>query len=223
MAYDQGFGYIEADIFLQGSDLIVAHDEKELKFNRSFRALYLESIDSCLKKNVGYPYPDSSRNLQLLIDIKTDPLETLGKLISLLKEYSALIHNRHIFLVITGNRPDSDSFSRYPDFVWFDGVLSRSYMNDQLARIKMLSDDFKHYSQWNGEGQMPSEDSEKLKTAISRAHREGMRVRLWNVPDFSNAWSQLIKLQVDYINTDHIDALAQYLQAGSFEYAPPGR
>ena len=80
---------------------------------------------------------------------------------------------------------------------------------------------FRHYSQWNGDGQMPVEDFEKLKTRIVQAHREGIRVRLWNAPDFSNAWGQLIKLPVDYINTDHIDELTQWLQAGHFEYIPP--
>jgi alkaline phosphatase len=221
MAYDQEFGSIEADIFLRGDDLIIAHDGKELKYNRSFRKLYLENIDSCLKKNAGYPYKDSSRNLQLLIDIKTDSIETLRKLISLLKQYPALIHNRHFFLVITGNRPDPASFSNYPDFIWFDGVLSKPYTKDQLSRIKMLSDDFRHYSQWNGEGQMPVEDFEKLKTRIAQTHQVGIRVRFWNAPDFNNAWGQLIKLPVDIINTDHIDELTQWLQAGHFKYIPP--
>jgi alkaline phosphatase len=216
MAYDQQFGSIEADIFLRNSELIVAHDEKELQYNRSFRKLYLENIDSCVLKNAGYPYKDSSRYLQLLIDIKTDSLETLKKLISLLEQYPVLIHNRHIFFVITGNRPDPDSFLHYPDYIWFDGVLSKSYSKDQLSRIKMLSDNFKYYSQWHGEGQLPMEDLEKLKSRITRAHQEGIRVRFWNAPDFNNAWTQLIKLQVDYINTDHIDALAQYLQKHSY-------
>ena len=211
MAYDQAFGSIEADIFLRDSELIVAHDEKEIQYNRSFRKLYLENIDSCLRKNAGYPYKDSSRWLQLLIDIKTDSIETLGKLILLLEQFPSIIHNRHIYLVITGNRPNPDSFSHYPDYIWFDGVLSRSYSKDQLSRIKMLSDNFKYYSQWDGIGQMPAEDFEKIRSRIAQAHKDGIRVRLWNAPDFSNAWSQLIQLQVDYINTDHIDALAQYL------------
>ena len=142
MAYDQEFGFIEADIFLRDSELIVAHDEKELLYNRSFRKLYLENIDSCLRKNGGYPYRDSSRFLQLLIDIKTDSVATLAKVIILLEQFPALIHNRHIFLVITGNRPDPGSFTRYPDYIWFDGVLSRNYSKEQLSRIKMLSDNF---------------------------------------------------------------------------------
>jgi alkaline phosphatase len=223
MAYDQGFGSIEADIFLRDSELIVAHDEKELEFNRSFRTLYLENIDSCLNKNGGNPYKNTTRNLQLLIDIKTDSIATLAKLIVLLEQFPVLIHNRHISIVITGNRPNPDSFSHYPDFIWFDGVLSRPYTPDQLSRIKMLSDDFKHYSQWLVDGQIPIEDIEKLKSRIAKAHQDGIRVRLWNAPDFNNAWAQLIKLRVDYINTDHIAALAQYLQTNHFEYISPGR
>jgi alkaline phosphatase len=221
MAYDQGFGSIEADIFLRGPELIVAHDGNELKYNRSFRKLYLENIDSCIRKNRGYPYKDSSLNLQLLIDIKTDSVETLAKLISLLGQFPEIIHNRHIFLVITGNRPDPDSFSKYPDFIRFDGVLSESYTQAQLSRIKMLSDNFQFYSQWHGDGKIPAEDFQKLKSRISNAHQEGIRVRFWNAPDIGNAWSQFINLKVDYINTDHIDALAQYLQKDHFEYTPP--
>lgn len=212
MAYKQAFGSIEADIFLRNSELIVAHDERELQFKRSFRKLYLENIDSCLHKNAGYPYKDSSRFLQLLIDIKTDSVETLGELIHLLEQFPAVIHNRHIFLVITGNRPRPDSFVQYPDFIWFDGVLSRPYTKDQLTRIKMLSDDFQYYSHWRGEGQMPEADIEKIRLAIARAHENGIRVRFWNAPDFRNAWNQFINLQVDYINTDHIDSLAEYFQ-----------
>ncbi len=211
MAYDQAFGSIEADIFLRDSGLTVAHDVKELQYNRSFRKLYLENMDSCLRKNGGYPYKDSSRFLQLLIDIKTDSVETLANLISLLEQFPALIHNRHIFFVITGNRPHPDTFTHYPDYIWFDGVLSGNYSKQQLSRIKMLSDNFKYYSQWSGDGEIPAEDVKKLESRIAQAHKEGIRIRLWNAPDFSNAWSKLIQLRVDYINTDHIDALAQYL------------
>lgn len=82
----------------------------------------------------------------------------------------------------------------------------------------MFSDDFHHFSQWQGDGKMPVEDFKKLSSFIARAHQEGIRVRFWNAPDFNNAWAQFIKLQVDYINTDHIDALAQYLQTGHFKY-----
>jgi alkaline phosphatase len=223
MAYEQEFGSIEADIFLVDSNLIVAHDRKELKYKRSFRKLYLENLDSCLFKNGGYPYKDSSRYLQLLIDIKTDSVETLEKLIFLLEQFPAVIHNRHITIVITGNRPNPNSFSKYPDFIWFDGVLSNSYSRDQLLKIKMLSDDFRYYSRWHGKGLIPADDVEKLKPLISKAHRDGIAVRFWDAPDFTNAWTQFIELQVDYINTDHISDLALYLQTSPYRPYQSGK
>ncbi len=174
MAYEQEFGSIEADIFLVDSNLIVAHDKNELNYKRSFRKLYLENLDSCIYKNRGYPYKDSSRYLQLLIDIKTDSVETLKKLIILLREFPAVIHNRHVSIVVTGNRPNPNSFSIYPDFIWFDGVLSESYTRDQKLKIKMLSDDFRYYSHWRGEGPIPVEDAKKIGTVISRAHQNRM-------------------------------------------------
>ena len=87
--------------------------------------------------------------------------------------------------------------------------------------MKMLSDDFHYYSGWNGTAQIPDEDSTKLASVIARAHEEGIPVRFWNAADFSNAWLQFMKLQVDYINTDHIDSLADYLHTRHFKYIGP--
>lgn len=221
LAYEHEFGSIEADIFLGDYDLIVAHDTSELKLNRSFKTLYLENMDSCVRKNSGYPYPDSSRNLQLLIDIKTDSAKTLQKIIDLLKLYPALTRNRHIFFVITGNMPDARTFGEFPDFILFDGVLSRNYTRGQLSKIRMLSDDFRQYSKWQGEGQIPAEDVRKIRSRIENAHREGKQVRLWGAPDSGNAWTRLIQLQVDFINTDHIFDLAEFLQRNRFRYSSP--
>ena len=76
----------------------------------------------------------------------------------------------------------------------------------------MLSDNFKLYSSWAGDGKIPAKDFEKISSVIAKAHQDGIPVRFWNAPDFVNAWNQLIKLNVDFINTDHIDGLAKFLQ-----------
>ena len=74
-AYKTGFGSIEADIFLLGGTLMVAHDTKELMANkRTLASLYLEPLVTCLIKNNGYPYEDTTRDLQMLIDIKSDSI-----------------------------------------------------------------------------------------------------------------------------------------------------
>jgi hypothetical protein len=76
----------------------------------------------------------------------------------------------------------------------------------------MMSDDFKRYSNWNGEGRIPEKDEMILEAAVKKSHGLNKPVRFWNAPDNPNAWHQLMDLEVDFINTDHIQELAAFLQ-----------
>ena len=77
----------------------------------------------------------------------------------------------------------------------------------------MMSDDLHHYTHWNGLTDIPAAELPALQQAIRRSHSLQKPVRLWDSPDFPQAWSQLMKLQVDYINTDHIRQLADFLRS----------
>lgn len=109
---------------------------------------YLQPLASVVNKNNGYSYGDSSKPFQLLIDITTDSVATLDKLVNVLQQYPALIASNSVKFVITGNRPEEFLFTSYPSFIWFDGELFKNYSKDALSRIVMLSDDFKRYAQW---------------------------------------------------------------------------
>jgi len=211
MAYMEQFGSIEADIFLQDNDLIVAHDNREVLQHRTLEQLYLQPLEIAIRKNNGFVYPDNNRYLQMLVDIKTDAVSTLDKLVSVLSAHPTLINNRSLHWVITGNRPDPAKYKSYPQFIRFDGELSNDYDDNALSKIDLLSDDFKRYSTWTGKNVLPSADSLKLKSVINKAHERHKPVRLWNAPDMANAWIQLMKLDVDYINTDRIKELSAYL------------
>jgi alkaline phosphatase len=212
MAYNEGFGSIEADIFLKGGALLVGHDTIEIRSGRTLEQYYLRPLDSCIRKNNGNPYADGKRSLQMLIDIKTDSINTLDALILLLKKYPLLTHTPSLKWAITGNRPASSLFASYPSFIWFDGVLHEDYSDQALQRICMMSDDFKNYSYWNGRDSMPDTDWKRLQQAVSRSHRLHEPVRFWRAPDFNTAWIQFIRLRVDYINTDHLHELAMFLK-----------
>ena len=212
LAYNEGFGSMEADIFLQDSELLVAHERKELVLHRTLETSYLRNLQQCIKKNNNHPYADTSRRLQLLIDIKTDAVTTLNKLVEILKKYPTLINNHSLTFVITGNRPEASDFGSYPSFIYFDGELSKTYSNEALKKIVLLSDNFKTYSQWNGEGVMNETELTLLKSTIAKAHQLNKPVRFWNAPDFENAWNHFMRLNVDYINTDHIKEIATFLQ-----------
>jgi alkaline phosphatase len=211
-AYYSGFGSIEVDIFLANDSLLVAHTPKDLYKYRTLENLYLKPLQAFIENNNGFVYADTSRKLQLMIDVKTEAVSTLNKLIALLQNYPALIRTRSLQIVISGNRPDPYSFTTYPSCIWFDGILSSQYSKDALSRIAMMSDDLKKYTRWNGNGHIPSNDLRKIQSAVERAHQLKKPVRFWGAPDFMDAWYQLIQLRVDYLNTDSIKALSAFLK-----------
>jgi alkaline phosphatase len=210
-AYRARFGSIEADIFLEHGNLFVAHDTTELKRHRTLVQYYLDPLMRAVEGNSGHAYPDSGRFLQMLIDIKTDSVETLYHLMEALKVFPLLINNRTIRWVITGNRPDPDQFYQYPSYILFDGRTGTNYSTQALAKIAMLSADFKNYSRWHGRDSIDAQDKLILLEQIDKAHDLGKPIRFWGAPDTINAWKQLEQLGVDYINTDHIDQLADFL------------
>ncbi len=211
-AYDAGFGSIEADIFLSGNQLLVGHNTADLTATRTLEKLYLIPLDSCVKAHHGNVYEQAGKKLVLLIDVKTEAVSTLYKLIEILKKYPSLINTPTLVVAISGNRPDASLFDSYPSFIWFDGVLSFSYPKEAMPRIALLSDNLKSYTAWNGNNDLPGEELEKIRVAIQKAHALHKPVRFWNAPDTPTAWEKLVGLRVDYLNTDHITELAAFLR-----------
>ncbi|WP_242696421.1 phosphatidylinositol-specific phospholipase C/glycerophosphodiester phosphodiesterase family protein [Longitalea luteola] len=209
-AYNEKFGSIEADIFWHNGELLVAHTTSELVLHRTLEELYLKPLQAYIKKNKGYIYADTSRRLQFMIDIKTEAVATLNKLVELLQKYPAITNCPSLRIAISGNRPDVTAYASYPSFIWFDGELYKEYPAAALSRIVMMSDNLKKYTPWNGNGNIPAAQRDTLQQLVNRAHAQGKTVRFWAAPDNPNAWRQLMKLQVDYINTDSIKALSAF-------------
>jgi alkaline phosphatase len=109
LAYQENFGSIEADIHLVNGKLYVAHDKINIKEDRTLALLYLDPIKDQL---------DAIDSIQLLIDIKSDALSTLAALISVLQNYPEIIQSSKIKIVISGNRPDPEQWSTYPDYIY---------------------------------------------------------------------------------------------------------
>src|ERR1700760_2285036 len=69
-AWQEGFGSIEADIWLINGVVVIGHDRQEIKAGRTLEEYYLRPLAACIEKNNGHPYADTARKLQLLIDVK---------------------------------------------------------------------------------------------------------------------------------------------------------
>ncbi|MBO9593014.1 MAG: phosphatidylinositol-specific phospholipase C/glycerophosphodiester phosphodiesterase family protein [Niabella sp.] len=211
-AYEHGFGSIEADVFLRGDALPVAHNAGDIAPGRDLKTLYLDPLKACIRANNGFVYPERNRKLILLIDCKTAGVPTLDGIIRVLDGYPEITGNKTIRIVITGNQPHKDSLYHYPAYIWFDGDLTYTYTLKNLARVALFSANFKNYSGWNGSGELDRTSKAALESAIRVADKAGKPIRFWGAPDSKDAWEMFRKLGVGYINTDKIAELAAFLK-----------
>ena len=212
-AYGLQLGSIEADVFLINDTLFVAHQKNEIKRTVLLESAYLQKLEQAVKRNKRYAYPDRSRILQLLIDIKTDSLKTLDAVIRSIKKFPLLLNNRSIRFVITGNQTPAEQFNNYPSYILFDGKINDASHMQQINRIGIFSANFATYSKWKGEGDIPANELLLLKKDIAKVHSLNKQIRFWGVPDNRHTWKIMMQLGVDYINTDHIADVAEFVQS----------
>ena len=212
-AYQQQFGSIEADVYAVNDTLYVAHDRKDIDKSRTLVKLYLEPISALLKENNGAIYKGSDQKLQFLIDLKTSAHETIPVLERELRRFASIIaKDSPIEIVLSGSTPAPEHFSEYPDFILFDGRTEVNYTPEQLKKVGIISQAFYKYSHWNGKGVLTDQDKAKVQKVISEVHSQGKKIRLWATPDHVNAWKMLMNLGLDFINTDHVEVLGEYLK-----------
>ncbi|OQP40064.1 hypothetical protein A4H97_17780 [Niastella yeongjuensis] len=211
-AYNLEYGSMEADVYLNESELYVAHTFKDLEQHRTFENLYLAPLADMIGKNGGNVYADTARKLVLMLDIKREGVASVNRLIEVLMKYPAITSCRSLTILVTGDKPPHSTYSSYPSFLWFDGLLSSNYSKDALSHIAFLNDNFINYSTWKGREAMLPAEWEKLKKAVDKGHALGKKIRIWNTPDFNEGWAKLIELGVDYIDSDSIKALAEFLK-----------
>lgn len=204
-AYARNFGSIEADIYLKNNELYVAHEATDIDSARTLENLYLRPIQQFRKDGANKRF----RPLQLMIDLKTEGAPTLQKLVAVMQKYPALQEN--VTVTISGNQPDPATWEQYPAFIQFDGNPTGKYTPAQLARIPMMSMNFANLTKWNGKGVLTAADRQKVQYIIDTVHRQHKKIRFWGAPDNVNTWKILSNMEVDYIGTDKIDALADFL------------
>ena len=214
-AYNAHFGSIEADIWEVNGDLFVAHNRDQITPERTLEALYIQPIVARFKANKGKAWSDREGTFQLLIDLKTPVEPTLSLLAGKLKKYPEVFDQtanpNAVKIVISGNQPEPSQYSNYPAIISFDGRPNQKFSPEQLKRVAIISDNLANHIEWRGKAPISDEERNKLKALISPIHELKKPVRFWNSPDMPEAWQVMKSLQVDFINTDHIQELADFL------------
>ncbi|SHJ00885.1 alkaline phosphatase [Arenibacter nanhaiticus] len=208
-AYANGANSIEVDVFYKNNILYATHSEADIIEGQTIENLYLQPLEKAYSLQLG-----AKQELQLLIDIKSEPYSSLKKIISVLKKYPKIIKNPAIQIVISGNRPKVEDYTKYPDYIKFDyQSLDHKPTAEIWDKVAMVSLSFKSLSPWNGKGRLTMEDLESVKNTIEKAHSFGKPFRFWGTPDSKTAWKAFLDLGVDYINTDKPELASIYFNS----------
>jgi len=198
---------VEADVYLVGDKLMVAHDTADLATAPTLDDLYLQPIIELFRGNNKIS-EDPNYNLALMIDIKKNGPEVIKALIEKLKLYPKVfdrkVNNKGVWIIISGDRGPQNDWTGYPHFILFDGRPNEKYDVNALRKVALISDSYGNYSQ------NPDSTDTKILEMTFKAHSQERLVRLWGIPDNPVSWQHLISLNVDIINTDKVEECRGY-------------
>lgn len=220
-------------------ELYVGHKRFKLSSYKTLNSLYLSNLEQLLDEvndhqlsnnnndtvhGVFDEYPE--KTLYFIIDFKTSPNDTLRVLETHLQPFisknyltyynttSQQFHHGPITIMVSGNIPIElikqqkirytfiDAPLQDPNFANnFDNTNS-IYSSSSLKRLTGS----KSALGFNG---LSDEQKIKLKTKIQLAHEMGIKVRIWDTPNWpitvrNSVWKDLLELGVDLLNADDL-------------------
>jgi len=217
-ALDQGFGNVEADVWLVNDQLLVAHDLDKTDLARTLQKLYLDPLRERVAKNRGSVFGDG-QPFTLMIDFKSDATNTYIALRRLLQDFEPLLTKFHsnrtergaVTIVISGNRPRSLMESEPVRLAGYDARLADLERPLSKHFAPWVSDNWRNVFKWDGTGAMPESEREHLRDLVNKARRRGLRLRFWGAPDTPAVWSELMSAHVDLINTDRLKEFRDFV------------
>jgi len=222
-ALEQGFTSVEADIFLVGDQLCVAHDLDEIRPARTLQTLYLEPLRERVRRNEGRVYRGGP-GFMLLVDVKSAAEPAWRRLHEVLAQYSDMLttfgpagrKEGAVLVIVSGNRSLEQIRSQQVRYAGYDGRLVDLDSEVPADAIPLISDHWDRHFTWRGKGPMPPEERAKLASIVTKAHAKGRLVRFWATPDLPGSgreavWQELLAAGVDLINTDDLEGLRRFL------------
>ncbi len=217
-ALDQGFCSVEADVHTVDGKLLVAHDRRGLRPDRTLQSLYLDPLRDRVRTNHGRVYPGGPEFF-LLIDFKTAAEPTWSVLRPVLDEYAEMLtlfgndrtETNAVTIVISGNAPRAALAAEPQRRAAIDGTPADLDGDASRHLVPWMSENWRSRFSWRGEGTIPAQDLARLIDLVHRAHTQGRRVRFWGGPDIEPLWRVQHAAGVDFINTDKLAQLRSFL------------
>ena len=199
---------IEADVYLTGRGLLVAHDRKDLGSAKTLDSLYLQPIINLFSQHSGKISEDSTYAATLMIDIKDSGIAVITELIKLLAPYPSVfdrsVNAKAVQIVISGSRGTISRWAFYPSYIFFDGRPKEVYDGATLRRVAFISDSYFNYII------IPDSTNSRIEQLVQKVHGMGKPLRVWGIPDNTESWKNIRDLGVDIINTDKVEECRNY-------------
>lgn len=234
-ALHAGMSGVEADIWLVGDDLRVAHEPAvDWSKKPTLQKLYLDPLRDLHARRAGPGFYADGTPILLLIDIKSHAEKTYARLHDVLAAYAAKSpgllttftrssagnwQNKPgaITVVVSGNRPAEAMRKQATRYAGYDGRLADLDGRESADFMPLISDNwntlFTGEADWSGDVPISEKAAARLKEFVAAAHAQSKKVRLWNLPnDGPTVWDALYDAGVDYINTDHVAELAEHIR-----------
>ncbi|THH28074.1 hypothetical protein EUX98_g6121 [Antrodiella citrinella] len=242
-ALSMGVMSVEADVNLFNGTLFIGHENAALTPNRTFDSLYIQPLLRILDAQnpstaftVNQTTPNgvfdmaSDTPLQLLVELKTDGVETLPFVLEALeplrsKGYLTTFANgtltqSAITVVGTGNTPLEQVKELSPRDFFFDAPLMQ--LNDPSLNTTwdptlspLASTDYEVAVGWVGIGNISEAQLANITKFVGDAHSRGIKARFWDIPGWpivarTNVWTVLMNNGADWLNADDLEAASSF-------------
>ena len=217
-ALERGFCSVEADVHLVEGRLLVAHDRKDVKSERTLASLYLGPLRERVRRNGGKVFSGGPA-IVLLVDVKSEAAPTYVALHAVLADYAEMLtvfrngraESRAITVIVSGNRAQKEMAAQPLRYAAVDGRGVDLDANSPVDLVPLVSESWSKISTWRWDGPMPDEARAALQQWVGRTHAQGRKLRFWGTPDRPDAWRVLVEAGVDMIGADDLAGLQKFL------------
>lgn len=219
-ALSHGFTSVEADAMLIDGELYVGHDIPEGDHSLpTLQELYLKPLQERIEQQGGSVYAGYDSSFYLMIDFKTEAQDTYTRLKEVLLPYQSMLsytqggtyHPGAVTIFISGNRPIEQVQQEDLKLVGLDGRPDDLGKGYSATLMPVISQHYRAILDWDGDKPISRKQMKALQKLTKQAHQEGKKVRLWATPEKTLVWKTLLEGGVDFINTDQLADLQQFL------------
>src|SRR5262249_38764661 len=148
---------VEADVWLVDGKLLVAHDRKDAKPEKTLESLYLDPMQARIKANRGRVFRDGP-TVTLLVDVKSEATNTYVALEGVLQRYASIltrfypdrVETNAVTVIISGNRARELMAAQRVRWAAYDGRLADLETAPPTSFIPWISDNWTQLFQWRG-------------------------------------------------------------------------